>query len=126
MGPAVCQGGVLLVLGCWSLVSAFAAPLPAGNLVIKVNTTEDGRLPESALVGAIAQAKASLASVPERSVVVLLPGGEFSVNTTEVPFELSGVRPAITAQLIIKGTTCLLYTSPSPRDQRGSRMPSSA
>ena len=25
-----------------------------------------------------------------------------------------------------KSTTCLLYTSPSPRDQRGSRMPSSA
>ena len=25
-----------------------------------------------------------------------------------------------------KTTTCLLYTSPSPRDQRGSRMPSSA
>ena len=23
-------------------------------------------------------------------------------------------------------STCLLYTSPSPRDQRGSRMPSSA
>ena len=27
---------------------------------------------------------------------------------------------------IIKVTVCLLYTSPSPRDQRGSRMPSSA
>ena len=25
-----------------------------------------------------------------------------------------------------RGVTCLLYTSPSPRDQRGSRMPSSA
>ena len=25
-----------------------------------------------------------------------------------------------------KGMSCLLYTSPSPRDQRGSRMPSSA
>ena len=25
-----------------------------------------------------------------------------------------------------KFATCLLYTSPSPRDQRGSRMPSSA
>ena len=25
-----------------------------------------------------------------------------------------------------EATTCLLYTSPSPRDQRGSRMPSSA
>ena len=26
----------------------------------------------------------------------------------------------------ILGSNCLLYTSPSPRDQRGSRMPSSA
>ena len=26
----------------------------------------------------------------------------------------------------IRGNSCLLYTSPSPRDQRGSRMPSSA
>ena len=29
-------------------------------------------------------------------------------------------------RLRIKHKTCLLYTSPSPRDQRGSRMPSSA
>ena len=28
--------------------------------------------------------------------------------------------------LFAKEDTCLLYTSPSPRDQRGSRMPSSA
>ena len=27
---------------------------------------------------------------------------------------------------IARGLLCLLYTSPSPRDQRGSRMPSSA
>ena len=27
---------------------------------------------------------------------------------------------------VMKITPCLLYTSPSPRDQRGSRMPSSA
>ena len=27
---------------------------------------------------------------------------------------------------VLIGCTCLLYTSPSPRDQRGSRMPSSA
>ena len=31
-----------------------------------------------------------------------------------------------TATFMILGNTCLLYTSPSPRDQRGSRMPSSA
>ena len=29
------------------------------------------------------------------------------------------------AGIVLSGT-CLLYTSPSPRDQRGSRMPSSA
>ena len=30
------------------------------------------------------------------------------------------------AQHIVLPNNCLLYTSPSPRDQRGSRMPSSA
>ena len=36
--------------------------------------------------------------------------------------------PACTKMLgpVVEGTSCLLYTSPSPRDQRGSRMPSSA
>ena len=37
------------------------------------------------------------------------------------------VTPAtVIAFLTIMGYSCLLYTSPSPRDQRGSRMPSSA
>ena len=31
-----------------------------------------------------------------------------------------------TTQAIADALGCLLYTSPSPRDQRGSRMPSSA
>ena len=45
-------------------------------------------------------------------------------------FEASAQR---TATMGVEGSTtsyeqeaCLLYTSPSPRDQRGSRMPSSA
>ena len=29
-------------------------------------------------------------------------------------------------ELYARASACLLYTSPSPRDQRGSRMPSSA
>ena len=29
-------------------------------------------------------------------------------------------------EVVARGEDCLLYTSPSPRDQRGSRMPSSA
>ena len=41
-----------------------------------------------------------------------------------------GLGAAIAHRLAENGSagiiTCLLYTSPSPRDQRGSRMPSSA
>ena len=43
------------------------------------------------------------------------------VGVTEVGFEALG-----TAGADRRFTGCLLYTSPSPRDQRGSRMPSSA
>ena len=45
--------------------------------------------------------------------------------------ELAGLRQQVRDQKQVVGAaaitvTCLLYTSPSPRDQRGSRMPSSA
>ena len=40
------------------------------------------------------------------------------------PYEIDG-RPA-TVEEAARSMRCLLYTSPSPRDQRGSRMPSSA
>ena len=38
----------------------------------------------------------------------------------------SGIEEFSGNQITIWTETCLLYTSPSPRDQRGSRMPSSA
>ena len=37
-----------------------------------------------------------------------------------------GVEGAAALAEALKSNCCLLYTSPSPRDQRGSRMPSSA
>ena len=48
-------------------------------------------------------------------LAAILLGGNFS-SFVDVP----------SAFIVIGGGTCLLYTSPSPRDQRGSRMPSSA
>ena len=41
-------------------------------------------------------------------------------SLTPIVFELSPFRS------VAVSSSCLLYTSPSPRDQRGSRMPSSA
>ena len=40
-------------------------------------------------------------------------------------YEVTG-RTSYLEQVTALGGSCLLYTSPSPRDQRGSRMPSSA
>ena len=40
--------------------------------------------------------------------------------------EIEDLVPALQAALTSSSNHCLLYTSPSPRDQRGSRMPSSA
>ena len=42
------------------------------------------------------------------------------VSNNQHPYDLAGEWFVLNAQ------SCLLYTSPSPRDQRGSRMPSSA
>ena len=57
-----------------------------------------------------------------------LQGVEFiAVNTDAQDLKLSKAHTKIQIGLnLTKGLGCLLYTSPSPRDQRGSRMPSSA
>ena len=46
------------------------------------------------------------------------------VNATTWRFDTNDYT--VLGRLIDWGINCLLYTSPSPRDQRGSRMPSSA
>ena len=54
-------------------------------------------------------------------------GGGFNVNWDSV-WDVKTKRGEYgwSAEFAIPFKTCLLYTSPSPRDQRGSRMPSSA
>ena len=42
------------------------------------------------------------------------------------PYSVEGDAEDVAEQEANRLETCLLYTSPSPRDQRGSRMPSSA
>ena len=55
--------------------------------------------------------------------------GTVSEGPTSGPWTMTAEECATDAGIIhpsSKQMTCLLYTSPSPRDQRGSRMPSSA
>ena len=52
------------------------------------------------------------------------PGDKYSLNRHNIGFmAIDKICENLNAEQI---SGCLLYTSPSPRDQRGSRMPSSA
>ena len=71
-------------------------------------------------------AKGQIVSVP----VTVTDGTNDPVNATVQVTVTGSNRPRLAAVLdttvIDAGTTCLLYTSPSPRDLSTSRMPSSA
>ena len=51
------------------------------------------------------------------------PNGAGKTTTMRV---ITGYMPATSGTVTVEGFDCLLYTSPSPRDKRQSRMPSSA
>ena len=58
----------------------------------------------------------------------MVPGIDLAgtVAASDYPGVPVGSRVVVNGWGIGEDTCCLLYTSPSPRDQRGSRMPSSA
>ena len=60
-----------------------------------------------------------------QTIVALLFSGDPDVET-ELSVNMPWVDIRIREMPEIADRLCLLYTSPSPRDQRGSRMPSSA
>ena len=53
-------------------------------------------------------------------------GGFVTSPGSEIVVEFERVAASATTQIVGHGYFCLLYTSPSPRDKRQSRMPSSA
>ena len=61
-------------------------------------------------------------------IQVFLTGGEVFAHKDCLKIIKHARSKPFSTQIFTNGTliTCLLYTSPSPRDQRGSRMPSSA
>ena len=64
------------------------------------------------------------ADIDELAAVQGALQGRFKRRGQVLPRDLGAVGDRAFAPAI--GVPCLLYTSPSPRDQRGSRMPSSA
>ena len=66
----------------------------------------------------------AIKSIQDRFNVYLAPLTNKGVKG-KVPLAIEALRAA-QRPFLLKREACLLYTSPSPRDQRGSRMPSSA
>ena len=74
-----------------------------------------------------AEVDAALAYVRKQGApIVIKADGLAAGKGVVVAHELETAEAAITDMLSGNAFGCLLYTSPSPRDQRGSRMPSSA
>ena len=62
-------------------------------------------------------------AVLDRTYTLL--GHEFEIDELKDIAD-HGMAMGVSGFIYYHENTCLLYTSPSPRDQRGSRMPSSA
>ena len=98
-----------------------AAPMspPPDNLLKYLS--EQSLLTENHLYGDV------LGDIPLREEIVNLWNEEYSssicINNVAIT---SGCNQAFCAAISTIATACLLYTSPSPRDEQSSRMPSSA
>ena len=108
---------------------------PTGlNVVAALNMDMVGRLEDKLVLQGIGSSDAWPRIIERKNVVVGLPlklSDDTDLPTDATSFYQSGV-PILSAftgshsDYHTPRDTCLLYTSPSPRDQRGSRMPSSA
>ena len=68
--------------------------------------------------------KSKIIEQSEKVFTLTFPGKESLSSEIESVFSLAADKETKKEEL--ENSICLLYTSPSPRDQRGSRMPSSA
>ena len=81
-----------------------------------------GVIPAPGVDYARVQASMGSNTLPLLDLVNMMTGSNFQ-NMTIMAM---GITPYINASIIMQLLTCLLYTSPSPRDLSTSRMPSSA
>ena len=104
------------------LVMDANAPIPHTTPVL-IFDSDDG-MKSMTRTGDNGQMAVFMHCIPGAAVFTLAPGQDRPLESNE----LNLAWPMLSRYATPKGEylTCLLYTSPSPRDQRGSRMPSSA
>ena len=98
--------GLLLKFSCWVFNRWFAGPAPAPEAIADEPPPIATAMTADEYAASKAEQQANPFSSPRHAAK---------------PPPIAGGQSQVVAP-----TICLLYTSPSPRDQRGSRMPSSA
>ena len=82
------------------------------------------------IVGGVAggaSCAARLRRLDENAEIIMVEKGPYvSYANCGLPYHVGGVIEKEASLLVATSNTCLLYTSPSPRDRTRSRMPSSA
>ena len=91
-------------------------------------TGRSGRMGQAVIAAIEAEANANLHSSHDKGedLVTALSGSQGVIDFTLPSLTDDLLEKALNSKTPLIIGTCLLYTSPSPRDQRGSRMPSSA
>ena len=111
----------------------YVAAIRAAQLKMKVAVVEREHLGGICLNWGCIPTKALLRSSEVHHLIQ--HADQFDIQVKDVSFDLKkvversrGVAKQLSGGIghLLKKNNCLLYTSPSPRDQRGSRMPSSA
>ena len=103
------------MLGADGLSSAYALPLEKmmGDDIAPALQLFAEMLSEDTLIGLVNAVAAPFVSLAENAMATQVDEGVQTIDHT-------------VGQVEMQGYTCLLYTSPSPRDRQKARMPSSA
>ena len=105
-----------------TLLTTAVALTIASSAYAAVSTEQAAKLGASlTAVGAEKAANAD-GNIPAYTGSLIVPPADFKPGDSFRPDPFANDKP----RMVITGKTCLLYTSPSPRDRTRSRMPSSA
>ena len=129
IGDDVWVSGVLgdAMLGCWLVTGTPIHPPPSGDYLFELEGAywrPEPCVKYKNILARYASASADISDglLADVSHITKHSKGCATLNFDALPFSMGAEKWAESQNDPI----CLLYTSPSPRDQRGSRMPSSA